>query len=110
MLKRWIRRAPTMRAAFSRTERHSTKSKISNPAQSRGFCWGTILVRPMPLFSGGEQNRSRRIGKNSVVLAFFVYANTPGGTRQLMAYQDGLAGFEQTGAQVLGISVNKPEA
>src|SRR5579885_2022686 len=27
-----------------------------------------------------------------------------------MAYQDGLAGFEQTGAQVLGISVNKPEA
>lgn len=27
----------------------------------------------------------------------------------MKAYQDGLAGFEDSGAQVLGISVNKPE-
>ena len=28
----------------------------------------------------------------------------------MKAYQDGLAGFEEKGSQVLGISVNKPDA
>lgn len=45
-----------------------------------------------------------------VVLAFYVLANTPGCAGELRAYQDELAEFERAGAQILGISVNKPAA
>jgi thioredoxin-dependent peroxiredoxin len=50
------------------------------------------------------------IGKSHVVLAFYVYANTPGWAQELRAYQAGLADFEKMGARVLGISVNKRSA
>jgi peroxiredoxin Q/BCP len=49
-------------------------------------------------------------GKSYIVLAFYVFANTPGWAQELRAYQAGLAEFGKAGAQVLGISVNKPAA
>ena len=49
-------------------------------------------------------------GRKDVVLAFYVFANTPGCAQELRAYQAGLSHFERTGARVLGISVNKPAA
>jgi len=58
----------------------------------------------------GRMVRLSDFAGKRVVLAFYVLANTPGCAGELRAYQDGIAEFERTGAQILGISVNKPAA
>jgi thioredoxin-dependent peroxiredoxin len=49
-------------------------------------------------------------GKKTVVLAFYIKANTPGWTKELTAYQADIANFAAAKAQVLGISIDKAEA
>jgi peroxiredoxin len=50
------------------------------------------------------------LGKENVVLAFYVLAFTGGWTQELKAYQSDIAKFKANGTQVLGISVDSPAA
>jgi thioredoxin-dependent peroxiredoxin len=45
-------------------------------------------------------------GKQSVILAFYPRASTPGCTREVRAYEGDIARFSAAGAQVLGISLD----
>lgn len=58
----------------------------------------------------GRRVRLSDFAGRPVVLAFYVLANTPGCAGELRAYQDDFSEFEKAGAQILGISVNKPAA
>ena len=48
-------------------------------------------------------------GKKPVVLAFYPKASTPGCTREVTAYQGDISKFHAAGAQVLGISLDRPD-
>jgi peroxiredoxin len=50
------------------------------------------------------------LGKKSVVLFFYLWAFNPVWTQEALAFQLDLHKFEAAGAQVLGVSVDEPEA
>jgi peroxiredoxin len=60
----------------------------------------------LPDQDGNQVKLSSFLGKKNVVLAFYVLAFTGGWTKELKAYQADIAKFEQSGSQVLGISVD----
>jgi mycoredoxin-dependent peroxiredoxin len=64
----------------------------------------------LPDQNGNKVKLSDFLGKKSVVLAFYVLAFTGGWTKELKAYQADIAKFEQSGTQVLGISVDSSPA
>lgn len=49
-------------------------------------------------------------GKKKVIVAFFVFAFTGGGTREMKAFQAKLAKLESSDTQVLGVSIDSPFA
>jgi peroxiredoxin len=60
----------------------------------------------LPDQGGNKVKLSDFLGKKNVVLAFYVLAFTGGWTKELKAYQADIAKFEETGTQVLGVSVD----
>jgi peroxiredoxin len=58
----------------------------------------------LPSTTGGEVKLSDFRGKANVVLAFFPAAFTGGCTKEMLAYQAGLAKFEGVETKVFGIS------
>jgi peroxiredoxin len=60
----------------------------------------------LPDQNGNKVSLSQFLGKKNVVLAFYVFAFTGGWTQELKAYQADIAKFEETGTQVLGVSVD----
>ena len=60
----------------------------------------------LPSTSGKPVKLSDYRGKSPVVLAFFPAAFTGGCTKEMLAYQAGLAKFEGMNAQVFGISTD----
>jgi peroxiredoxin len=60
----------------------------------------------LPDQSGNKVSLSQFLGKKNVVLAFYVLAFTGGWTKELKAYQADIAKFENTGTQVMGVSVD----
>ncbi len=60
----------------------------------------------LPSSTGKPISLSEFRGKKTVVLAFFPAAFTGGCTKELTAYQAGIANFDTAGAQVLGISTD----
>jgi peroxiredoxin len=58
----------------------------------------------LPSTQGGKVTLSSFRGKNMVVLAFFPAAFTGGWTREITAYQAGIAKFEGNETKVFGIS------
>jgi peroxiredoxin len=60
--------------------------------------------------NGNQVKLSDFKGKKNVVLAFYVLAFTGGWEKELKAYQADIAKFDETGTQVLGISVDSAPA
>ncbi len=63
----------------------------------------------LPATTGGNISLSQFKGKKPVVLAFFPAAFSGGCTKEMTAYQAGIANFDAAEAQVLGVSTdNRP--
>jgi peroxiredoxin len=60
----------------------------------------------LPDQNGNKVSLGQFLGKKNVVVAFYVLAFTGGWTKELKAYQADIAKFENTGTQVLGVSVD----
>jgi peroxiredoxin len=60
----------------------------------------------LPATTGKEVKLSDFRGKATVVLAFFPAAFTGGCTKEVAGYQEGLAKFAETGAQIFGVSTD----
>jgi peroxiredoxin len=60
----------------------------------------------LPSTQGGKVTLSSFRGKNTVVLAFFPAAFTGGWTREITAYQAGIAKFDSNDTKVFGISTD----
>lgn len=83
-------------ALFAQTAPPKTHLKVGDPAPD--FELRTTAGEAFKL-SGYK-------GKQTVVLAFFPAAFTGGCTKEMTAYQAGLAKFKDAGAQVIGISTD----